>query len=62
MLKEYGVWSMGTGDGIRVFKDAWIPGLERNRIRFEGREIQDEDICVVQLIKTTGRRWNLDGL
>lgn len=50
---------MGTGNRIRVFKDAWILGLNRRRITLEGREVEDHEICVALLIEPNERR--LDG-
>lgn len=59
ILKEHGMWCVGTGNRIKVFKDAWILGLNRTRITLEGREVEEQEICVDKKIEPNERRWDL---
>lgn len=62
MLNDHGIWYVSKGNRIKVFKDAWIPGLNGRRIRLEGRDVEGDNISVEQLIDPNERRWNLSSL
>lgn len=42
---------MGNGNRIRALQDAWIPVVNGNRLRHEGRMVEDEKIKVAKLIE-----------
>lgn len=62
MLKENGVWRVGKGNIIKTLKDAWIPGVSGNRLRIEGRAVENENITVEQLIEPICKQCELSSI
>lgn len=60
MLQEHGIWRVRKGNRIRSFKDAWIPGINGNRIQSDEGTMVDENVAVAQLIEHGRKNWNLD--
>lgn len=56
------MWCVGTRKRIKVFQDAWIPGLNESRLMIEGREVEEQEICVDKIVEPNGRCWNLASL
>lgn len=60
VLQKYGIWKVGNGKKIKVFHDAWVPGIQGHSLRETGEEDEQENIYLEKLITPTDRRWELN--
>lgn len=60
VLQTHGVWLVGCGMKIRVFHEAWVPGIQGYGFRQAGGEATQENLGVEQLITPGDMKWDLD--
>lgn len=61
-LKEGALWRIGDGDNVRIWKDAWVTGIHKQRLvlRNGGSEVSDMRVCC--LIDSEMWCWKLNML
>lgn len=61
-LLKGALWQINSGRNVKVWHDAWIPGIEGHRLQLEDRSGVHLEMVVEDLINWDRGCWDLAGL